>query len=70
MWKMEKQIGDRFLSTLLFNDQIILANDEDGIHYILRKLEEEYPKQDLEIAKEWNIWKSGNNLTLNNEAIK
>ncbi|XP_030768215.1 uncharacterized protein LOC115891796 [Sitophilus oryzae] len=44
------QIGNHCLTTLLFaDDQVIVANDEEDIDYMLRKLKEEYAEWGLKM---------------------
>jgi hypothetical protein len=55
IWKrkcepMGVKIGDHTLYSLHFaDDQVILAEDQDDIHYMLRKIDEEYTKWGLSI---------------------
>lgn len=47
---MEIDTGDDCLFIVFFaDDQVVLANDEEGMSYMLRKLEEEYCKWGLTI---------------------
>ncbi|XP_060518384.1 uncharacterized protein LOC132697110 [Cylas formicarius] len=63
------KVGDHCLSTLFFvDDQVLIANGEEDIDYMLRKLQEEYNlagmKMDMAKTEYLRIGKEGKDLDL------
>lgn len=73
--KMGIQVGDTCLYNLLFaDDQILIANDEYDVSFMVRKLLEEYSKWGLKVnlnkTEYLCVGENGNDIELGNETIK
>jgi hypothetical protein len=72
---MGVQLGRDYIQTLLFaDDQVVLAEDEEDVEYMLRKLIEEYDKWGLEVNTEKTqylvVGRNGRDLNVNGKIIK